>query len=123
MDTIFIADLRIETRIGVYDWEKHAPQALQLDLEVGLPEQHGAESDRLEDTIDYAGIVTRVERLFRERRFSLLEHAAEAIASTIRDEFSAPWVKVSIAKLAPLRNVKRLGVTIERGSRSPQPRG
>jgi dihydroneopterin aldolase len=32
-------------------------------------------------------------------------------------EFGAPWIKVSIAKLAPLRNVKRLGVSIERGTR------
>jgi 7,8-dihydroneopterin aldolase/epimerase/oxygenase len=32
-------------------------------------------------------------------------------------EFKSPWVKVSVAKLAPLKNVKRLGVTIERGGR------
>ena len=33
-------------------------------------------------------------------------------------EFKTPWIKVSIAKLAPLRNVKKLGVVIERGTRS-----
>ena len=32
-------------------------------------------------------------------------------------EFKAPWVKISIAKLGALRNVKRLGVTLERGKR------
>jgi dihydroneopterin aldolase len=45
----------------------------------------------------------------------LLEQAGEAIAEVIMGEFKAPWVKVSIAKLGALRNVKRLGVTIERG--------
>jgi len=117
MDIVFISELRIETRIGVYEWEKRAAQLIQLDLEVGLPGKHASRSDQLQDTIDYASIVARVEQLFRDRHFSLLEHAAESVAAAVQDEFRAPWVRVSIAKLAPLRNVKRLGVVIERGAR------
>jgi len=37
MNTIFIHDLRLKTRIGVYEWEQHLPQTLRLDLELGLP--------------------------------------------------------------------------------------
>jgi hypothetical protein len=33
-------------------------------------------------------------------------------------EFKTPWIKITIAKLAPLSNVKKLGVVIERGTRS-----
>ena len=36
----------------------------------------------------------------------------------VEREFGAPWVKVSVTKLAPLKNIKRLGVTIERGTKS-----
>lgn len=117
MDVIFISELRIETLIGVYEWEKRAPQTIQLDVEVGLPGRHERRSDQLGDTIDYASIVTRIERLFREGHFPLLENAAEAVAGAIQQDFGAPWVRVAIAKLAPLRNVKRLGVVIERGAR------
>ena len=117
MDIIFISELRIETLIGVYEWEKRAPQTIQLDVEVGLPGRHGLRSNQLRDTIDYAGIVTRIEQLFRDEHFPLLENAADAVAGAIQEEFGAPWVKVAIANLAPLRNVKRLGVVIERGSR------
>ena len=118
MDIIFVSELRIETLIGVYEWEKRVPQTIQLDLEVGLPGTHASRSDRLHDTIDYASIVARVEHLFRDQHFSLLEHAAESVAAAVQRDFSAPWVRVSIAKLAPLRNVKRLGVVIERGTKS-----
>ena len=55
--------------------------------------------------------------MFKEQHFLLLEKAGEAIADVIVREFKAPWVKVSIAKLAPLRNVKKLGIVIERGKR------
>ena len=117
MDTIFISKLKIETLIGIYEWEQKVPQTIQLDLEVGLPGEHAAHSGKIADTIDYSKIVDRIERLFRELHFLLLEKAGESIAEVIMQEFKAPWVKLSIAKLGALRNVKRLGVTIERGTR------
>lgn len=118
MDIIFIHELRIETLIGIYEWEQRAPQTIQLDLEVGLPGKHATHSGRIGDTIDYTKIVGRIEQLFKGQHFSLLEKAAAAIADIIMGEFKAPWVKVSIAKLGALRNVKRLGITIERGKRA-----
>ena len=118
MDTIFISELRIETLIGIYDWEKTVPQTIQLDLEVGLPGEHAAKSGRIGDTIDYSKIVGRIEQMFREQHFLLLEKAGENIADIVMREFGAPWVKVSIAKLGALRNVRRLGVVIERGRRA-----
>ena len=63
-------------------------------------------------------VVGRIEQLFKEQHFLLLEKAGEAIADMIVREFNAPWVKISIAKLAPLRNVRKLGIVIERGKRA-----
>ena len=117
MDIIFIAELKIETLIGIYEWEKAVPQTIELNLEIGLRGEHAAKSGKIGDTIDYSSVVGRIEQLFRDERFLLLEKAGEAIADTLMREFKAPWVKVSIAKLAPLRNVKKLGVVIERGKR------
>jgi len=118
MDTIFISELRIETRIGIYEWEKEVPQTIELNLEVGLPGAHASKSGRIADTIDYREVVARIERLFREHHFALLERAGEAIAEIVTEEFNAPWVRISIAKFAPVANVKRLGVTVERGRRA-----
>ncbi len=116
MDTIFISELRLDILIGVYDWERQVPQAVQFDIEIGIPGRRTAHSDRLDDTIDYAAVTRRIEASLRENHFGLLERVAEHIAELIDREFGAPWVKVTVTKLAPLKNVKRLGVTIERGS-------
>jgi len=118
MDIIFINELRLDMLIGVYDWERKVPQTVQFDLEIGIPDARAAQSDRLADTIDYAAIVSRIEASLRENRFSLLEKVAEHVAQLILRDFGSPWVRVSVTKLAPLRNVRRLGVTIERGERS-----
>ena len=117
MDTIFISELRIETRIGIYPQELQVAQTVQLDLEIGLRGSHAAQSDRIEDTIDYAAVVAAIKQLFAQQHFSLLEHAAESIAQLVINDFKAPWLRVTIAKLTPLAGVKRLGISIERGKK------
>jgi dihydroneopterin aldolase len=117
MDIIFIHDFRVETLIGIYEWERRVPQTIQIDIEIGNPGGRAASTDNISDTIDYGAVVSRIEETLREKRFLLLERLAEHIADIVRSEFKSPWVKVSVAKLQLLRGVKRLGVTIERGSR------
>jgi dihydroneopterin aldolase len=114
MNTIFIQDLRLETRIGVYDWEQHLPQTLRIDLELGLPSDAAFRSDDFNDALDYAAVVKRVQALAANHPHKLLERFAQAVADIVIGEFNAPWVKVRIAKLAPIAGVKELGVTIER---------
>ena len=48
MNAIFIHDLRVETRIGIYEWEQHVAQTVRLDIELGLP------SDEVFRTGDFA---------------------------------------------------------------------
>jgi dihydroneopterin aldolase len=117
MDTIFISELRLEMLVGVYDWEQQVSQKVQFDLEFGLHDAKAAKSGLLSDTIDYAAVVARLEESLKGRHFGLLEKLAEHVAELVMRDFKAPWVRVSVTKLAPLKNVKRLGVTIERGTR------
>jgi dihydroneopterin aldolase len=117
MDIIFIRDFRLNITVGIYDWERVAPQTVQFDLEIGISSTRAAQSDTIDDTIDYAKVVQRIEESLRDNKIGLLEKLAEHIAQLVRDEFKAPWVKVSVTKLAALKNVKQLGVTIERGAK------
>ena len=114
MNTIFIHDLRLKTRIGVYEWEHHLPQTLRLDLELGLPSAAAFRSDDFRDALDYSAVVKRLQRLAADHPHKLMERFAEAVADIVLGEFNAPWVKVRVAKLAPIAGVKELGVTIER---------
>jgi len=114
MDIIFLHDFKTKTLIGIYPWERVVPQTIQLDLEIALPTSRACQSDNIEDALDYALIIERINEILANRHFSLLEALAEHIAQTILTEFQSPWVKVSIAKLGIIRGVKKLGVRIER---------
>jgi dihydroneopterin aldolase len=114
MNTIFIHDLRLETTIGVYAWERELPQTIRVDLDIGLPSSRPFETGELADAIDYAAVVARVRAFAREHPHELLERFADAVASVVLDEFGAQSVKVRVAKLGALPGVREIGVAIER---------
>lgn len=114
MNTIFIHDLRVETRIGVYEWEQQRSQTLRLDLEIGLPSDAAFRSDDFNDALDYAAVVRRLQAFAADHPHKLLERFSQAVADVVLTEFGAPWVKVRVAKLAAIPGVKELGVVIER---------
>jgi dihydroneopterin aldolase len=114
MNTIFIHDLRVSTRIGVYDWERHLPQTIRIDVDIELPSARPFESGELADAVDYAAVVKRIKAFARDNPHALLERFTEAIATLVLDEFGVPGVKVRVAKLGALPGVREIGVTIER---------
>jgi dihydroneopterin aldolase len=114
MDIIFIRELRLQAGVGVYRRERGTRQTVQLDLEIGLPGSHAANTDKVSDTIDYAAVIERIAAELAERHFGLVETLADHVANMVLAEFGAPWVKVSVAKLGALRNAKQVGVIVER---------
>ncbi|OWY39778.1 dienelactone hydrolase [Xenophilus sp. AP218F] len=117
MDIIFLREVRADTIIGVYEWERQAAQTLEIDLEIGIPSETPCHSDNIGDTIHYGVVVERLRQALAEQHFLLLEALAEFIAKMIREDFGAPWVKVGVTKLGILPGVKQVGVLIERGHR------
>lgn len=119
MDCLFLRDFRLDLIIGIYEWERQVPQPVRLDLEIGLPQRGAGMSDDVADTIDYGAVAKRVKEVLvhAPQPISLVETVAEKVAAIVRDEFGAPWVRVSVTKFAIVPGVRELGITIERGSR------
>jgi len=115
MDIIFLRELKIDTLIGVYEWEKRVPQTLQIDLEIALPDSRACQTDNIDDALNYADIVRHLQDVLTSRHFHLIEALSEHIAQIIINDFKAPWVKVSVAKLQAIRGSKMVGICIERG--------
>lgn len=114
MNSIFIHDLRVETRIGVYEWEAKLSQTIRLDVDVGLPSEDVFHSGDFADALDYAAVVKRLQAFAADHPHKLLERFAQAVADMLLTEYNAPWVKVRVAKIAPIAGVRELGIAIER---------
>jgi len=118
MDAILIRDLRVEASIGIHKRERHVKQTLSIDLDIGLPSEAVFRTDKVADTIDYEQVTLKIAALAGNGHWRLVETLADRIARMLLDEFGAPWLKVSVAKIGILGNAKFVGVTIERGRRS-----
>lgn len=117
MDIVFLRGLRVDTVIGVYDWERRIKQTVVLDLEMATDVRKAAATDDIQDALDYKSVAKRVEHFVAESEFQLVETLAERCAQIIRDEFSVPWLRLTLNKKGAVRSAEDVGVIIERGSR------
>ncbi len=117
MDKIFLNELKIETIIGIWEWERKIRQTVIIDLEMSADIAKAAATDQVEDTLNYKRVAKRVQQFVEESSFQLVETMAERIAAIIRDEFDVAWVRVRVNKPGAIRSSKDVGVLIERGER------
>jgi dihydroneopterin aldolase len=117
MDTVFINDLRIETIIGIYDWERKVRQTISLDLEMGADIRKAAATDAIDDTLNYKAVAKRLIAFVEASEYQLVETLAEKIAAIVLSEFTVPWLKLTVHKPGAVRGSRDVGVIIERGQR------
>ena len=106
MDTIFISELKVKTKLGVPAWERMVAQTIILEIEIGYDLAKAGKSDAISDTIDYGAVVARIQATLKEHSFQLVEALAEHVAQLILKEFKAESVKVKVAKPAILPDRK-----------------
>ena len=116
MDTIFLEQVKVQTKLGVPDWERMVPQTIILDIEISYDLSKSCQSDAIEDTIDYGQVVSRIRETLADHSFKLVEALAEHICQLILREFGGLSVKVKVAKPAILPGLKALGVVITRNA-------
>ena len=118
MDIIFLSELRVETVIGIWDWERKIRQTVIIDLEMAADIRKAAASDQVEDTLNYKLVAKRVQQFVSDSEFQLVETLAESIAGIINEEFGVSWVRVKVNKPGAIRGARDVGVMIERGEKT-----
>lgn len=116
MDKILIQQLKLETIIGLFQWEREVRQRLFVDMEIGVDSKDAARKDDLDCTINYAEVCDRVAALADSGKFKLIETFAERIADLVLNDFAALSVKVRVQKVDALTQVSSVGIEIERAS-------
>ncbi len=114
MDKIFISELKVQTKLGVPEWERMTPQTVVLDIKIDHDLSKAGKSDAIADTIDYGKIVKRIRETLTEHSFQLVEALAEHVCELIFKEFGAKEIKIKVSKPGILTGVKAVGVVIER---------
>lgn len=117
MDIVYIRDLKVETIIGIYDWEREVKQTVSLDLEMAFDIREAARTDNIEHTLNYKAVAKRLIAFIEGSEFLLVETMAEQAAAIVRDEFNVSWLRLRLSKPGAVRGARDVGVLIERGER------
>lgn len=115
MDLVFIRQLRVDTVIGVYDWERRVRQIVVLDIEMAADNRAAAATDGIDQALNYAAVAARIESFIRDSQFQLIETLAEQVSQIILNDFQVPWVRLRLAKPGAVSAAAEVGVLIERG--------
>jgi len=116
LDIVYIRDLRIDTIIGIYGWEREVRQTISIDLEMAADIRRAAATDDIQHALNYKAVAKRLIAFVENSKPLLVERLAEEIASIVRTEFDVPWLRLRLSKPGALRGAQDVGIVIERGS-------
>lgn len=114
MDRVFIEELKVQTVIGIFDWEREIRQTISIDLEMEFDIRKAAASDAIEDTLDYKSVSKRLIQFIEGSEFQLVEALAERCASIVLEEYPVNWLRLKLGKPGAVRGSSAVGVIIER---------
>lgn len=117
MDIIFLGGLKIDTIIGIYDWERETKQTVILDIEMAYDIKKATVTDDIKDTLDYKAVAQHVVSFVEKNRYFLIEKLAEEINHSLRTKFNIPWVKLTLNKKGAISGASDVGIIIERGAK------
>ena len=117
-DAIVLRGLRVVGTHGVLPEEKRRAQPFEVDLELHVDLAPAGDSDRLEDTVDYAGVADAAAAVVAgPSSYDLLEALAGAVASAaLASDPRVTAVTVDLRKLQPplALDIATVGVRVTR---------
>lgn len=114
MDIIYLKNLKIDTIIGIYAWERKIKQTIIIDLEMAFDIQPAAVNDDIEAALNYKTIADRLTSFISTSEARLIETLAEQIANIILTEFAVAWLRLSLNKKGAVGGAADVGLVIER---------
>ncbi len=111
---LFVHDLMLTCRVGVYPHERAAAQRVRLNLDLGVVESGPMVADQLAAVVDYEALVLRVRAALAERHVNLVETLAEQVATLCLEDPRVRSARVRVEKLDAIADAASVGVEIER---------
>ena len=114
MDKVFIRDLMVHGVIGVYEWERHEPQEILINVTLDTDLHKAGESDELADCIDYHQLALKLQAHTESAQRLTVEALAADLARICLETPGVEKVRVRVEKPGALHFARSAGVEIER---------
>ena len=114
MDKVIIKNLLARGIIGVNDWERKRAQNILINITLFTDTRRAAESDNLEDCVNYSTMSKKVLAHAESVNRLTVEALANDLARLCLEENGVHKVMVRVEKPGAVRFAESVGVEIER---------
>ena len=114
MDKIIIRGLLARGPIGISEQERMAPQDILINAELYTDTRKAAESDSIEDCVNYSTMAKQILKLAADNKRKTVEAFAQDIADMCLSNPNVEKVVIRVEKTTAVRFSKSVGVEIER---------
>ncbi|WP_372395496.1 dihydroneopterin aldolase [Azospirillum sp. HJ39] len=116
---LFLENVVLPCRIGVFDYERDAPQRVRIDLSLKVRQDGAQFSDDIGDVLSYDDLLSGLKRILMDEHTNLVEMLAEKIACMCLAHEQVQSARVSVAKLDIYDGVAVPGIRLERMREQP----
>ena len=97
-DRLAVRGLAVHGHHGVFEFERRDGQEFVVDLVLGMDTGPAAQSDDLQDTVDYGTLVEEVRSAVANDPVDLIETLAQRIADVCLLDDRVEWARVTVHK-------------------------
>jgi FolB domain-containing protein len=114
MDKVIIKNLLARGIIGINDWERKRAQDILINLTLFADTRRAAETDRIEDCVNYSTMSKKVLAHAETAKRETVEALANDLAKICFEDSGVQKVIVRVEKPGAVRFAESVGVEIER---------
>jgi len=106
-------NIDVECVIGERADERERLQRLRVDVELTICDA-AAESDRLDDTVDYAALTEKIRAALVAAKCQMIEHAAKVAADVCLADEKVFYAKATVTKFGAIPHLESASAIYER---------
>lgn len=110
MQLVFIEGLKVNTVIGVYDWERVIKQLLVIDVKLYHNMANAFASDDVKDAINYKTVCEEIEQICHQEQAKLLERLGNKIIEFLFETYPCHKIELTIKKPNAINKADSVGI-------------
>ena len=109
---ILISELKLDLKLGYYDFEKEKPQKVKFSLEIDYEDKKPTNDKDIKSIVNYSTVVKLITMLVKKKHYNFLETLAEAVFDELFKDERIGKIKLKIEKLEILKECSSVGIQI-----------
>ena len=110
---VFVRDLVLPARIGIYEHEKSAPQRVRINLDLEV-EDGAPDDDQIDSVVSYEPLVLAARDILAAGHIALLETLAERLSAECLADPRVRLARIRVEKLDAFPDADAVGIEIVR---------